>query len=75
MGCELGEGKAGIEDLRHMDKGVQFIAGVEGRPGGEGSGRISQTGGKGGDSETEHGGDDKVELKWLRVGVDKGGLA
>ena len=62
MGGGLGEGEADTNDLRRADKGVRFVAGVEGRPGGNG------------DSETERGSDDKVELKWFRAGGDEGGL-
>ena len=37
----LGEGEADTKDLRRMDKGVHFVAGAEGRPGGEGRGEGS----------------------------------
>ena len=36
MGDRLGEDEADTRDLRRMDKGVHFIAGARGRPGGEG---------------------------------------
>lgn len=35
MGNRLGEGKADTSDLKRKDKGVRFIAGAWGRPGGE----------------------------------------
>ena len=36
MGDRLGEDEADTRDLRRMEKGVRFIAGARGRPGGEG---------------------------------------
>jgi hypothetical protein len=47
MGDGLSEDEADTSDLRHMDKGVRFIAGARGRPGGE-CGKI----GTGGEGET-----------------------
>ena len=37
MGNRLSEDEADTNDFRCMDKGVRFIAGARGRPGGEGS--------------------------------------
>ena len=35
MGDRLSEDEADTNDFRRMDKGVRFIAGARGRPGGE----------------------------------------
>jgi hypothetical protein len=47
MGDRLSEDKADTSDLRCMDKGVHFIAGARGRPGGKcgeiGTGREGET--------------------------------
>ena len=65
MGDELGKDEGDTRDLRHMDKGVHFVAGAWGRPGDKGSETVLWMDG----SETGDNGDE-TGLGWLGMGGD-----
>ena len=63
----LGIGEVGSKDLRRIDRGIRFVAGVGGRPGGEGGGEGSVGQLTMGDDSTELGRSDTVATDVIGV--------